>query len=53
MLTFSLALVLPALCYGVPVVEVDGTAVMGRILEHAGQDVFRGEDDSSCFYAEA
>ncbi|KAF4583827.1 hypothetical protein EYR40_002322 [Pleurotus pulmonarius] len=42
MLAFSLALLLPALCNGVPVVEVDGTTIMGRTLKHSGQDVFRG-----------
>ncbi|KAL4259259.1 Carboxylic ester hydrolase [Pleurotus pulmonarius] len=42
MLAFSLALLLPALCNGVPVVEVDGTTIMGRTLQHSGQDVFRG-----------
>lgn len=53
MLALSFALLLPALCYGVPVVEVDGTAIMGRTLEHTGQEVFRGEDVSLSSHAEA
>ncbi|KAF7416152.1 hypothetical protein PC9H_002415 [Pleurotus ostreatus] len=42
MLALSFVLLLPALCYGVPVAEVDGTAIMGKTLEHTRQEVFRG-----------
>ncbi|KAJ8688981.1 hypothetical protein PTI98_013051 [Pleurotus ostreatus] len=42
MLAFVLATLLPALCCALPSVVINGTSILGRALEYANQEAFRG-----------
>ncbi|KAF9495572.1 lipase [Pleurotus eryngii] len=42
MLAFVLATLLPGLCCALPSVVINGTSILGRALEYANQEAFRG-----------